>query len=85
MIVNFLKSAASVSNGFTFIGRYFLKSYGHLVVLLTKALARDINTMMPLLASFVSKENNRLIGNKELPLGAVQEFVRLLEEISMLN
>jgi hypothetical protein len=55
MLINLLKLAASISNGFTVIGRYFLSSYGHLVVLLTKALARDINKMMPKLALFVNR------------------------------
>jgi hypothetical protein len=71
MLVNFLKLAISVTGGFTVIGRYFLSSYGHLVVLLTKALARDINRIMPLVGAFISKENDRLSAGGECTLGAI--------------
>lgn len=53
-LVNYLKLLSSATFGFTFIGRYFLSSYGHLVVLLTRTLARDISRMMNLLSRFVS-------------------------------
>ncbi len=79
MLINFLKLSTSISNGFTVIGRYFLSSYGHLVVLLTKALARDINKIMPLLALFVNRENDRLSTGIEGNIRSIEEFVRLLE------
>lgn len=81
MLINLLKMSASISNGFTVIGRYFLSSYGHLVVLLTKTLARDINKIMPILALFVNRENSRLstvIAGVDSNIGVFDEFVRLL-------
>jgi hypothetical protein len=81
MVINLLKTAASISIGFTVIGRYFLSSYGHLVVLLTKALARDINKIMPILAIFINRENERLstgVAGVDSNIGAFDEFVRLL-------
>lgn len=80
MLINLLKMAASISNGFTIIGRYFLSSYGHLVVMLTKAIARDINKIMPILAAFVNKENERLLTGITIDnnMSSFDEFVRLL-------
>jgi hypothetical protein len=42
MMINLLKMITSVTNNFTMIGRYYIRSYGYLVVVLTKALSRDI-------------------------------------------
>jgi hypothetical protein len=39
------------------IGRYFINTYGHLVILLTKTLARDISKMMSYLGDFVFEQN----------------------------
>lgn len=85
MLINLLKLVVSVTAGFTVIGRYFLNAYGHLVILLTKALARDINKIMPSLAAYVFRENERLTACREARREATEEFVRLLEEISELN
>lgn len=60
MLINYLKLVTSISINFTMIGRYFMTSYGALVVLLTKTLARDINKIMGFLSSFVSQENCKL-------------------------
>jgi hypothetical protein len=38
-VVNLLKMVVAVSGNFTMIGRYYIKAYGHLVVVLSKALA----------------------------------------------
>lgn len=85
MLLNLLKLMTSIICGFTVIGRYFLSSHGHLIVLLSKALARDINKMMPLLSAYVYKQNYRFSETATSPNNAVEDFVRLLEEISKLN
>ena len=41
-----LKMVVAVSGNFTMIGRYYIKAYGYLVVLLSKALAACLRIFM---------------------------------------
>lgn len=78
MLINYLKLITSITTNFTMIGRYFMTSYGALVVLLTKTLARDINKIMGFLSAFVSQENFKLAERIETSMDEVHEFVNLL-------
>ena len=42
MTINLLRMISSITTNFTMIGRYYMRSYGYLVVLLSKTLSRDI-------------------------------------------
>lgn len=52
-VVNLLKMVVSVSGNFTMIGRYYIRSYGYLVVLLTKALSNCVRTFLDILSKHV--------------------------------
>jgi len=41
-LINLLRSVTSFTNHFVMIGRYFMKDYGPLIVLLTEALNNDL-------------------------------------------
>jgi len=51
---------ASVASNFTMIGRYFIKPYGCMVVLLSKALSRDIDNLITASGQFVMAEKERV-------------------------
>lgn len=85
-MLNHLRLVASVSNNFTMIGRYYMKSYGHMIILLTEVLARDVYKTMGSLKIFVNTWNNKLI---LMDLNSKKQdsidFIRLLDEISLVN
>jgi hypothetical protein len=85
-MLNHLRLVATVSNNFTMIGRYYMRSYGHLIILLTEVLARDVYKTMNSLKIFVTSWNNKLIA---MDLNTKNQesidFIRLLEEISLVN
>lgn len=68
------------------IGRYYMKSYGHMIILLTEVLARDVYKTMGSLKIFVNTWNNKLI---LMDLNSKKQdsidFIRLLDEISLVN
>lgn len=85
-MLNHLRLVATVSNNFTMIGRYYMKSYGHMIILLTEVLARDVYKTMGSLKIFVNTWNNKLI---LMDLNSKKQdsidFIRLLDEISLVN
>ena len=50
----------SITNHFTMIGRYFIRPYGHLVVLLSKTLSRDIDNLVIASSQYVRKAKERV-------------------------
>ena len=46
----------SVTGNFTMIGRYYIKSYGFLVILLTKTFSNCIRVFMEILSKYVNIE-----------------------------
>lgn len=52
-MINLLRMITSISVHFTMIGRYYIKAYGQLIVLLIRTLSRDIHLFISLLARFV--------------------------------
>lgn len=88
MMINLLKAITSISNHFTMIGRYFMKQYGHLVVLLIRAMSFDINKFTILLKKYVITQNSLLSCSTSLDREVssnIQDFIKMLEEISKLN
>lgn len=85
-MLNHLRLVATVSNNFTMIGRYYMKSYGHMIILLTEVLARDVYKTMGSLKIFVNTWNNKLIlMNLNSKKQDSIDFIRLLDEISLVN
>jgi len=60
MLINLLKMMAGIVYHFSMIGRYFIKQYGHLVILLTRALASDVARFISLLKSHTTSQNGIL-------------------------
>jgi hypothetical protein len=58
--VNLLKMIVSITNHFTMIGRYFMRPYGQLVVLLSKTLSRDIDNLVIASSQYVRKAKERV-------------------------
>ena len=46
----------SVTGNFTMIGRYYIKSYGFLIILLTKTFSNCIRVFMEILSKYVNIE-----------------------------
>ena len=46
MMTNLLRTITSITAQFTNIGRYYMKQFGHLVILLSKTFSRDINNLV---------------------------------------
>lgn len=79
-ILNLLKTIASIANQFTMIGRYFIRQYGELVVLLSKTLSRDVDNLVVASNVFVRGAASTVVGEEEQA-----QFGRLLEEIGVVN
>ena len=63
-----------------------MKSYGHMVILLTEVLARDVYKTMNSLKIFVTTWNNKLIVmDLDTKKQDSIDFIRLLDEISLVN
>lgn len=52
-LINLLRSVTSFTNHFVMIGRYFMKDYGPLIVLLTETLNNDLIRYMECLNRFI--------------------------------
>lgn len=88
MMINLLKTITSVTNQFTMIGRYYIRSYGYLVVLLTKALSRDIRMYIEATGRYVTTKNCILSCSSSINAEhkmEIEEFIKMLEEITKLN
>ncbi len=66
------------------IGRYFMRDYGAAVVLLTSALGKDIILYMNALNKYVRSQNYTL-SCYTADQGEVQEYVSMLNELTILN
>ena len=60
MMVNLLKAISSITFHFTNIGRYYMKPYGHLIVLLSKTLSRDISHLVEATGKYVYSQSSIL-------------------------
>jgi hypothetical protein len=87
-MLNLLRTIGSISSQFTLLGRYYMRSYGHLVVLLSKALSRDISNLVEASSKYVGAQNHLLSCLNVVQEGReeeLRELVQMLQEISLLN
>lgn len=59
-IINSLRMIGCTTTSFTTIGRYFKTNYGHLVVLLTRTLSRDIHPLVQAFRQFIQTQRSRV-------------------------
>lgn len=57
MIINLLKTITGFSHHFTIIGRYYMKDYGYLVILIMRVLSKDIIILSDCLRNLAFHQN----------------------------
>ena len=57
-MTNLLRTITSITAQFTNIGRYYMKPYGSLVVLLSKSLSRDISHLVLATGNYVESQSS---------------------------
>lgn len=81
-MINHLSSIGNISVAFKMVGRYFMKPYGHLVQLLSKTLAKEVNRCYSKLRRYVLISNKRVVFDHNRH---IEGLVSLLKEIGTLN
>ena len=81
MMINLMKSIGSITCNFTMIGRYYMKNYGNLIVLITHVLARDINHFNSLIKNYIKAENYKIrcenVKSEDIAF-KVEQFIKML-------
>ena len=83
-LINQLRSVTGITNSFVVIGRYFMREYGGVVVLLTGAFHNDIVSCTSMLRRYVERQNLSLCCYSA-ESEEILEFVSLLNELMPLN
>lgn len=83
-LINLLRSITGIGGNFVMIGRYFMRDYGGAMVLLASALSKDILLYMNALNKYVRSQNYALYCYTK-NVGEVQEYVSVLNELTILN
>ena len=88
MIINLLKIITGFTNHFTMIGRYFIKEFGILVILIIKVITKDIVMFSDTLKVLAFHQNCILtcanLEDKDYQM-EIEEFMKMLNEIAKLN
>lgn len=65
-MINLLRMISAVTSSFTMIGRYYMRPYGALVVLLTKILSRDIYFLIESTGKYIKDQRNKILCFSEI-------------------